>query len=335
MPQISIIVPVYNVEKYLNRCVDSILNQTFKDFELILVNDGSKDKSGNICDEYEKKDSRVKVIHKPNGGVSSARNTGIDNATGKYIMFVDSDDYIDSNMLSNMLKTINNDIDLIVSSIKMVTKNGNSEFKMPNKLYTTKEILEEYCCELFPRICLCGPVCKIYKLEIINRYNLRFRTDLSLGEDTYFNMGYLKYSCCIVTVSEIYYFYMRDNESSLFSKFQNSTYEQNREVFLFTENVLNEVNCNKSAAVRLYYTYANDLVGVLVKAFLTNTKNVFIDYLQKISNDKILTEQYHILDKKKKIIAFLIINKQYWLVYQIYKLWSIKYKIKMIHMTDS
>lgn len=98
MCEISIIVPVYNVEKYLNKCVDSILNQTFRDFELILVDDGSPDKSGAICDQYAKKDTRVRVIHKKNGGLSDARNAGIDVAKGKYLGFIDSDDYIAEDM---------------------------------------------------------------------------------------------------------------------------------------------------------------------------------------------------------------------------------------------
>ena len=97
-PKISVIVPVYNVEKYLHRCVDSILAQTFNDFELLLIDDGSKDKSGAICDEYAAKDSRVRVFHKENGGVSSARNLGLENAKGDWIIFIDSDDWIADDM---------------------------------------------------------------------------------------------------------------------------------------------------------------------------------------------------------------------------------------------
>lgn len=106
MCEISIIVPVYNVEKYLEKCVDSILNQTFKDFELILVDDGSPDNSGLICDQYAEKDSRVKVIHKENGGLSSARNAGIDIARGKYLGFIDSDDYIAEDMYELLYNNI-------------------------------------------------------------------------------------------------------------------------------------------------------------------------------------------------------------------------------------
>ena len=98
MCEISIIVPVYKVEKYLKKCVDSILAQTFSDFELILVDDGSPDNSGRICDDYAKKDARVRVVHKQNGGLSSARNAGIEVAKGKYLGFVDSDDYIAEDM---------------------------------------------------------------------------------------------------------------------------------------------------------------------------------------------------------------------------------------------
>ena len=106
MTRISVIVPVYNVEKYLSRCVDSILNQTFTDFECILVDDGSPDNCGKICDEYAKKDKRVKVIHKQNGGLSDARNTGLDIAGGEYIYFLDSDDYVEYNLLEKLNDTI-------------------------------------------------------------------------------------------------------------------------------------------------------------------------------------------------------------------------------------
>lgn len=105
-PKVSVIVPVYNVEKYLHRCIDSILTQTFTDFEVLLINDGSKDRSGEICDEYAKKDSRVKVFHKENGGVSSARNVGLDNARGDLICFCDSDDFVTKDWLALFVKNI-------------------------------------------------------------------------------------------------------------------------------------------------------------------------------------------------------------------------------------
>lgn len=107
MPEISIIVPVYNVEEHVNKCIDSILSQTFGDFELILIDDGSTDKSGKICDSYAKRDSRIKVVHQKNGGLSAARNAGIDMALGEFLGFIDSDDFIEKDMYSTLYEDIN------------------------------------------------------------------------------------------------------------------------------------------------------------------------------------------------------------------------------------
>ena len=119
---VSIVVPVYNAEKYLPKCIDSILNQTFKNFELILVNDGSKDNSLIICEDYKVSDRRIKVINKKNEGVSIARNIGINSAKGKYIMFIDSDDWIESNMVEKMYDAIQNS-DIAICGSKTVEKN--------------------------------------------------------------------------------------------------------------------------------------------------------------------------------------------------------------------
>ena len=119
-PKISVIVPVYNVEKYLPRCIDSILSQTFKDFELLLIDDGSPDNCGKICDEYAAKDRRVRVFHKPNGGVSSARNLGLDKACGEWITFIDSDDYVAVDYLEELVSfKINSGAELVAISTKV------------------------------------------------------------------------------------------------------------------------------------------------------------------------------------------------------------------------
>ena len=113
MPTVSIIVPIYNVEQYLRRCVDSIVNQTYKNIEIVLVNDGSTDGSGIICDEYAKNDNRVRVYHKKNGGAASARNLGLNHAKGEFIGFVDSDDYIDLDMYETLLQFMEDDVDIV------------------------------------------------------------------------------------------------------------------------------------------------------------------------------------------------------------------------------
>ena len=127
MPVFSVIIPVYKVEKYISRCIESVLKQSFSDFELLLVNDGSPDKSGIICDEYAKKDQRIKVFHKENGGVSSARNIGIKNACGKYIVFIDSDDEVERNYLECMNGY---ESDFVIAGVKEIDVHGGSHIKI-------------------------------------------------------------------------------------------------------------------------------------------------------------------------------------------------------------
>lgn len=127
MPLISIIIPVYNVEKYLEKCVESVLSQTFNDYEIILVDDGSTDKSGKMCDEYSKKCTCIKTVHQPNKGLGGARNTGIENSTGKYLVFVDSDDWIKNDMLEYLVeKAESTDADIICFGMDYVDDAGNT-----------------------------------------------------------------------------------------------------------------------------------------------------------------------------------------------------------------
>lgn len=147
MPKVSIIVPVYNTEKYLHRCIDSILRQTLTDIEVILVDDGSFDSSGKICEEYARKDSRLRVIHQKNAGVAVARNTGLDIASGDYIAFVDSDDYIEPNMYQSMMQVANQyDCDVVLCDC--VKEHGNHTEVYTHDIragyYTEKQLEEEY-----------------------------------------------------------------------------------------------------------------------------------------------------------------------------------------------
>lgn len=138
MDSISIIVPVYNVEQYLCKCIDSILMQTFKHLQIILVDDGSEDLSGKICDKYEQKDKRIKVIHKQNGGLSDARNCGLDNASGEYVIFVDSDDYIEKDACAKLIEIASKyKVDIVTGEARVIQNHK----KMTLKNYDTKEIV--------------------------------------------------------------------------------------------------------------------------------------------------------------------------------------------------
>lgn len=147
-PLISIIIPVYKVEKYLEKCIKSVLSQTYKNLQIILVDDGSPDNCGNICDDYARVDNRIEVIHKANGGLSDARNVGLKAARGEYIGFVDSDDYVSNEMFENMYNTlVNNNADVSICNFytvidnKNIIKNADNGIEIYNKLEILKEIL--------------------------------------------------------------------------------------------------------------------------------------------------------------------------------------------------
>ena len=190
MPLISIIVPVYNTEKYLHRCIDSILIQTFTDFELLLIDDGSKDRSGEICDEYAKNDSRVRVFHKENGGVSSARNLGLDNAKGEWISFVDADDYLNDDSLSILSQNL--DVDLIIASYEEYyegTVKNNQCGLLDVKISSRSDKKHFFFQYMHTGIlkCIWG---KLYHKRIIKA--IRFDTNMRFGEDTLFMLDIIK-----------------------------------------------------------------------------------------------------------------------------------------------
>ena len=173
MPVISVIVPVYNTEKYLSRCIDSILTQTFTDLELLLVDDGSTDKSGIICDEYALKDSRVRVFHKENGGVSFARNLGVQEARGNWIAFVDADDWILETYLANFVNNIKKDTQLIVATT-IEKKIASSDYIKQLLLY----------------IVPCGMPIKLYSASCLkNHKHLCVPREINIGEDLLANLS--------------------------------------------------------------------------------------------------------------------------------------------------
>lgn len=218
MVKISIIVPVYNVEKYLENCIESILNQTFKDFELIFVDDGSTDNSGKICDIYEKKDSRIKVIHKNNEGLSSARNTGLDIACGKYVGFVDSDDSIHPKMyevLYNLIEKYKSDISCCNYKYTYDISNQNHEELNLNEVIEMSNIeaIEKlYDKDLGVRLVVAWN--KLYNKRLFD--NIRYKVG-RLHEDEFMAHRILYNSKKITYVdNELYYYLQRDG--SIMSK---------------------------------------------------------------------------------------------------------------------
>ena len=210
-PKISIIVPVYKVEPYLRKCLDSIINQTYTDLEIILVDDGSPDNCGAICDEYARKDSRILVIHKENGGVSAARNTGLEAATGEYIGFVDSDDWIDSDMYENLLcLLLQHGADIAQSGIVFEKESTHWEMYTPNQ-----PVFCECKTSSFPGetwILFSNSIWnKLYKASVAK--SAKFSPTLTYGEDLLYNALLLQNASAIVFAPQAKYHYLQQANS--------------------------------------------------------------------------------------------------------------------------
>ena len=222
---VSIIVPAYNCIESLECCVGSIRQQTYTNFELMLVDDGSTDGSGELCDKLAAEDTRIRVIHKPNGGVSSARNAGIDAATGGYITFCDSDDYLEPDYLEALIQAAesNPDCGHIWCCFQTVT-GYQKENAAPN--YTSAKSLLCYTLQDYMSLhemwLDAEPWNKLYRTDIVQTAKVRFPEDLSLGEDWLFNLAYIDASANekIVVVTKPLYNYMRGNDESLDSKYR-------------------------------------------------------------------------------------------------------------------
>lgn len=223
---ISVIVPVYKSEKYLPQCIESILSQTFSDFELILVDDGSPDNAGKICDEYAKKDSRIRVFHKDNKGAGAARNFGLSIAKGSLIMFVDSDDYIDTNMLYDLLSVYSSTkANIVASYFKYLDRNRQIKEAEHSKGPITLSG-EEALKSLFRRKFDCSPCMKIYEKKVLGRF-----PEGVVNED--FVFLYKTYQNCnkIIYLPFSYYYYRynpqsvtHSTSSSVVNQFNNMLY---------------------------------------------------------------------------------------------------------------
>lgn len=294
-PIISIIVPIYNVGKYLPKCIESILNQTFKNFELILVNDGSTDNSGVVCDDYAKKDTRIKIIHKSNGGVSSARNAGLYVAKGEYIGFVDPDDYIDKNMYEKLYRLcIDNNSDIAICRF-----NREINGKIQNK-ESTEEIIElnnmEAMNELFKgnlyRFSLCN---KLFSKKCFNDVLFpeeRIHEDLSTTYKLFAN------SKRAVYINYCGYIYVRRENSIL-----TSTYNEKRlQAFIAWDEIIEFIDKNyyeiiEQVIATFTYWCVDNILYILNQVNNSKKKNNYLNIIQKY------TTKYYIYIKRNNILS--------------------------------
>lgn len=286
-PLISIIVPVYNVEKYLNKCIDSIINQSYKNIEIILVNDGSKDNSSKICDNYINVDNRIKVFHKTNGGLSSARNCGINNSSGEYITFIDSDDNIETyyvEYLYSLIKKYKTKMSIAAYTVISKKRKKNIGKGYIEELLTTENALSRLLCENGFTVSACA---KLYKKSLFN--NIKFpEGKLCEDNETTYKL-IMKCKEIAYGNKSIYNYYKRDNS-------------------IMTSNF----NLKKLDLIELTDIMCKDIISKYPNLINETNKRIFnsrfsiLRQMIYIDNKSILK----IEKEKEKIIKFLLKNKK-------------------------
>lgn len=268
---ISILMPVYNSQEYLKNTVQGVINQSYKEWELILVDDGSKDNSKNICIELQKFDNRIRFINKENTGVSDTRNIALDNAKGKYIAFIDSDDSVHKDYLKILLSSIEKSKgQLAVCGFKERKISTNGQIEELSRVFYPKEVIAiEDMKDLimdFGNSGLLNPLWnKLYSRKIIEENNIRFKEEVETGEDFIFNLQYFrKINNICFSKGELYY-YIRRNNNSITYQYIDNMYEKGLEIHNLLEDFLKDMNFYNSK--NKYILYGNHLMGVF-SAFL-------------------------------------------------------------------
>ena len=277
----SIIVPVYNVEKYLSTCVESILSQTFNNWELILINDGSTDYSGIICDEYKKKDTRIKVFHTENKGVSAARNIGLKNAIGEWIAFIDSDDYMEKNWLEVVSMTIKKyKAELYIWGNYLENNNYQKEFT-PQHINTTSST--DF---ILSGIYRHNAWLYLFSSEWIKKYNCEFPNGIKRSEDQCFLLQYLSHNPTIHSICQPFYHYVKHSESITCSTYTVDDVSDNlRVAVIFAEYAKNYENIDKNFIFYSTTQLFNDFLNYtkdINKSFDPYTQTIYRKYYDRI-----------------------------------------------------
>lgn len=296
MDLISVIIPIYNVRKYISRCINSVIGQSYSQIEIILVDDGSTDGSSAVCDKFAKKDSRIRVIHKKNAGVSVARNVGIENSKGKYICFLDSDDFLPKRSLEWLYQGVfNEDVELSIGSWTMIGAKGVRSNQYEKQKVSRAE--KENFIQALNMPEMKGPVAKLFCAEIIKNNNLSFPENILVSEDTIFVYQYLKHCNNIQVLDKNVYYYNRLSINSATTKY----YEDFHKASLLC---LKEFLCNVvDDDIELYRLQVQEKI---VKDFLS-VKDYFL-YFQNKNREEVkskILEFYSWLNPYLRIDAIL------------------------------
>lgn len=316
--KVSIIVPVYNVEKFLRKAIDSLLEQTYSNIEIILIDDGSTDDSGKIIDEYADIDNRIISIHKENSGVSETRNMGLEIASGKYITFIDSDDYIESNYIESAINQFRKyrGLDIVTtgffSEVEEENDNKNSvtKFKFQEKLYKSrKEILNDFIL-LWDSSIMYNIWNKVYLKSIIDENNIKFKMQ-DFGEDVEFNKDYLKYVNKMYNLENCYYHYIRERKGATTNKYKSDMFEIRLQEYHSFNSYFEKCGIVKEKYIEFSARrYIERTLGCIENIFVKECKMSFrekYNYIKNIINKKETIECLKVINPKSKKVKIMII----------------------------
>lgn len=311
---VSIILPIYNCETYLKKNINSILDQTYKNFELILIDDGSNDNSKSIIEKYQKEEKRIKAIYKENTGVSDTRNLGINIAKGKYITFFDADDYIEKTYLEDSINIyMNYKVELVItgffSQIEEKNKNSYDKINMQTKIYKNKKEIKKDFVKMWDKQMLYNVWNKLYLKSIIDKYNIRF-PQYNWGEDVEFNKNYLLYIDSLYITENCYYHYIRERVGATTNTYNEKLFEIRKNEFFDFNNYFEKFDISKKEYLEFSYRrYLERTLGCVENYFNKNCKLTFKQKyikIKEIINDKITQQALKnakLTSKKTKIMT--------------------------------
>lgn len=310
---VDIIVPCYNAEKSIEKCVRSLMEQTYKNIKIILVNDGSSDMTLSIISQLSREDERIIVKTIKNGGVSNARNIGIKCSDSEFICFVDSDDFVTKSYVTDLISKKN--YDLVISGYIRMTQNNKIKIQGEKQEKKNLEELGDSFGKLYQKSFFNAPWGKLFHRSIIEENNIYFDIDKDFGEDTEFNLEYLKHTCSIACIEKINYFYIWFNQGNLTNKFSQSKIFQYQKIYMGFKQF-----------IRKKHLYSKKNKYSLEKQFLKGCCIVMEENLQN-SKERLLIESLREIKSfinKNNIGKLCVIDPEYWIYVLVFKANNIK-----------
>lgn len=319
MSRVSVIVPIYNAEKYIFSSLSNYFEQDYDDIEYILVDDGSTDHSLEICRSLSKSRDNVKIISQNNSGVSKARNVGIENSTGKYLIFLDADDYVDSNMISTMVKeAVKTDADMVSCGISMELERKDGSHSVQSNLYyskskavlSSKEDINNKMLDLWEKAVPYNSVNKLYKSNLIKENGILF-ADLTMGEDLEFNTQVLLKCNKIALLPDCFYHYIREREGAATTKYVKNWFrirkEENKRILQFFNELRSPENISSLDSEYIARRFINRVIGCMENEFRSgNPNNKYYAIKQMIEDDEV-QQSARITKKNSTAIRVLVI----------------------------